>query len=158
MSHKHRHHDSAGRAPAAVPAAPSRPGLFFLLACILIIILSAGVYINVLDGAFILDDNLLIKDNPYVKTWAYVPMFFTKGIGEVVGATSTYYRPLQVLSYTVLYHFWKLNTIPYHALNTIFHVLLGLSVFWMINTVFRDRVLALFATMMYVVHSSRMYE
>lgn len=132
--------------------APGGSALFTLLAAALIVALAAGIYINVLHGKFLLDDNLLIVDNAYIKSWSYLPMFFTKGIGEVVGATSTYYRPLQVLAYTALYHFWRLNTFPYHLLNVIFHVLAGLAVFWMIKTLFKDRILALFATVLYIVH------
>lgn len=155
MSNDHKRHAHTAHAHPAAQAIETKEAKrspFLLLACVLIVILAAGIYLNVVRGAFILDDNLLIKDNAYVKTWAYVPMFFMRGIGEVVGATSTYYRPLQVLAYTILYHFWKLNTIPYHILNIFFHVLLGLSVFWMVQVLFKDRVLALFTTMIYIVH------
>jgi len=42
----------------------------------LIIILGSVVYSNSLDGEFVWDDQYLVKDNVYIKSFSYLPRIF----------------------------------------------------------------------------------
>ena len=71
-----------------------------------LILLAALCYGNSLFNAFVYDDEQQILQNPYVKSWHYLPQIFTTTVWSFVGAagTTNYYRPLMTFTYLVLWH------------------------------------------------------
>ncbi|MGE5280687.1 MAG: hypothetical protein ACM3L6_08105, partial [Deltaproteobacteria bacterium] len=66
---------------------------------VLIIILVAGVvYAPSLSGHFVYDDLILVRDNPYIRSFHHVPEIFSTDIGAGASAAFTFYRPLQMLT------------------------------------------------------------
>lgn len=65
---------------------------------------------------------------------------------------SNYYRPLQMLSYSLDYFFWRLNPIGYHLMNILIHSLNSFLEFLLLYLVFKDKILALFAAVFFCVH------
>ena len=57
-----------------------------LMQIIVIAAVGFAVYANTLNGAFVWDDNHLIKDNVHIRSAAYIPELFTKGIGSGGGS------------------------------------------------------------------------
>jgi tetratricopeptide (TPR) repeat protein len=121
---------------------------FNLLPVFLIVIAGAIVYANSLHGAFIWDDNTLVKDNAYVKSWSRLPELFTKKMGPSYG----FYRPLQMATYTMDYFLWRLNPIGYHLTNIFLHILTALAIWRLITILSCDGLLASLAALLFVVH------
>ncbi|MDP2929160.1 MAG: tetratricopeptide repeat protein [Candidatus Omnitrophota bacterium] len=119
---------------------------------ILIVILTIVVYSNALTGEFLLDDPTFVRDNINIRSLTNLPKFFFVDVGVGGGVSFGYYRPIQMIFYTIIYHFWELNVQPYHLLNILLHVMVVLSVYWMIKTLYGDDILSIFVTSLYSVH------
>jgi tetratricopeptide (TPR) repeat protein len=122
------------------------------LLCLLIIFAGILVYSNAFDGGFIWDDEYLIEKNVFVKDWSNLPKAFTEDFGKGAGKTYGFFRPLQIIAYMVEYSLWGLNVRGYHAVSILAHLLTALSIFWLVNVVFKDKILSLFTALLYVVH------
>ena len=118
----------------------------------LIVILGFAVYGNSLGGKFIWDDEYLIKDNAYIKNFSQLPNLFTKNIAEGAGKKYNLYRPLQMITYMADYSIWRLNPYGYHLVNVFLHILVGLSIYWLVKTLFNDGLLAACSSILFVVH------
>jgi len=118
----------------------------------LIVILGFVVYANSLGGRFVWDDHILIKDNVYIKSFSNIGNIFTEDFGQGSGVRYHFYRPLQVFSYLLEYHLWGLNPAGYHFTNVVLHILVGLCIFWFVILLFGDYVLALLASILFVIH------
>ena len=103
---------------------------------ILLIALGVGVYCNSTEGKLLWDDEYLIKYNTFVKSPSYIPDIFTENIGKGSGRFFGFYRPLQISTYVMDYSFWELDERGYHITSIAFHVLAGLSLFWLLNILF----------------------
>jgi len=127
------------------------PSNNFLPSIALIVLLGLICYFNSFQSPFIWDDYGLVKENKLVQSWNYLPQIFTS---DILGgkANDTFYRPLQMLSYLLDYTFWKENVIGYHLTNTVFHILTGIGVFYLIVTLFNQHLLALLTSLLFVVH------
>jgi tetratricopeptide (TPR) repeat protein len=125
---------------------------FILIYVFLITALGLAVYANSLNGEFLWDDDYLIKQNIYIKNPARISKLFTEQIGAGSGVPSNSYRPLQMLTYMLDYSLWKLNVRGYHLVNMLLHILAALSLFWLINLLFKDRLLALGASLFFIAH------
>jgi Flp pilus assembly protein TadD len=123
-----------------------------IFSVILIAFLGFAVYFNSLNGKFIWDDDHLIKDNIYIKNRVHLPTLFTTHIGAGANIDYSSYRPLQMVTYMLDYAFWKLDVRGYHLTNVILHILAAAAICWMINILFRDKLLALFTSLLFVAH------
>lgn len=121
---------------------------------ILIAALGFMVYANSLGGKFLYDDDKLIRDNVYIKSWSNIAKIFTKDIGSGAGTlyNFNFYRPIQMLLYMMTYSLWKLNTAGYHFANIMLHISVALTVYFFINLLFNNRTIAFFAGVFFVVH------
>ncbi|HPN72734.1 MAG TPA: tetratricopeptide repeat protein [Candidatus Omnitrophota bacterium] len=126
--------------------------LFHALSVITLLVLSLSVYFNSFGGSFILDDHILIAENPLIRDFSSIPKLFFSTIGAGSGSDFTYYRPLQMAAYAVIYNFRQLDARYYHVANMLLHSLMSVSVYWMITTLFGDRLLALFSAALFSLH------
>lgn len=122
------------------------------LSVILIIIFGFISYANSLNGEFIWDDNGLVKDNVYIKSWANLTKIFTKNVEAGVGGKSSFYRPLAVFTYTIDYSLGKLNPRVYHFTSLLLHILVALCVWRLAVILFGRRRPALMAGLLFVIH------
>jgi len=126
---------------------------FMLWASIaLIILLGFAVYANSLTGQFVWDDDHLIKNNVSIRSFTYLPEIFTGHKGVGAGEEWNFYRPFQIFTYMVDYHFWGFNVVGYHLTNIVLHILVALNLYWLLFVLFKDRLLSFFTSMFYVVH------
>ena len=123
-----------------------------LLPLILITVLGFAVYGNAINGAFLWDDQLLIKDNQYIRDYSYLGQIFSSDTEAGAGEQSGFWRPIQIFTYTIEYSLWQLNASGYHLTNIILHILVALSVFWLVNILFDNQRLALFTGLLFVAH------
>ncbi|HNW39512.1 MAG TPA: tetratricopeptide repeat protein [Candidatus Omnitrophota bacterium] len=126
--------------------------VFFLV----FIVLSLFCYSNVLNNAFILDDDFLITSNLYIQDWSLVPKLFKVDIFHFkipdLTASNLYYRPLQSLSYAFDYSFFKFNTWGYHLINILLHGLNSFVLFLLLGLIFKDKILAFLTGVFFCVH------
>lgn len=123
-----------------------------LISISLIIIFGLITYSNSLNNEFVWDDNHLIKDNQFIKDPSNFGKVFLTNIGAGAGIDRIFYRPIQIFSYMIDYTIWKLNPFGYHLTNTFLHILVSLSLFWLINIFFNNKLLSLLTAVLYVVH------
>ena len=118
----------------------------------LIAILGFAIYSETLNGAFIWDDDLLVKSNIYIRKWSYITKIFTKDVGAGSVAEYNFYRPLQIVSYMIDYSLWRLNVIGYHLTNILLHIVAALGIYWLINLLYDDKILSLLTSIFFIAH------
>lgn len=126
--------------------------ILVILSALAIISLGAVVYSNSISGQLLLDDINMIKDNVYVKSLSNIPLVFTKDIDSGAARVSNFYRPLQIFTYMLEYHFSGLDPRGYHITNIILHIAVALLVLWLLWLLFGNGLLAFFAAALFVVH------
>jgi tetratricopeptide (TPR) repeat protein len=121
-------------------------------------LLVAIAYIPTFSGDFILDDNPLIKNNPYVKRAHSLSSY----LGQEDGVTDVrrtagnyhtgYYRPLINLSYWVDYRIWGMEAPGFRATNLLLHLLTCLVLYHLILLFVNDQKAALLAALLFSAH------
>jgi len=119
---------------------------------LLIAVLGFIVYANSLGGDFVWDDNHLIRDNVYIKEWAFLPEIFARRIGSGANIEYFSYRPMQMITYMADYSMWGIDPFGYHLTNVAIHILAAFSVYWMVRTFFGGGLLPLFSAVLFAVH------
>ncbi|UCC94804.1 MAG: tetratricopeptide repeat protein [Candidatus Omnitrophota bacterium] len=119
---------------------------------LLIVILGIGVYINSLKGEFIWDDESLVKNNVYIKSFSYLPEIFTTHLRAGAGKKGGFWRPLQALSYLFNYSLFRLNVTGYHLTNVVLHIGVALMLYWLAMLLFGDRIISFFSSLFFVIH------
>jgi len=81
-------------------------------------IVAAAVFLifgQALAYDFVWDDFLFIVNNESIRSFSNIPSFFTQDAQEL-------YRPLRSVLYTVAWHAFGLNPVPYHIMGLVFHI------------------------------------
>ena len=60
-------------------------------------------YANTLSNAFVYDDVSQILENPYIRSFHYLPKIFGSAVWSFTGSLSRYYRPLMTFGYLLCY-------------------------------------------------------
>src|ERR1700733_66077 len=68
-----------------------------------LILLTLICYGNMVTNSFVYDDQQQILQNPYIKSWKFLPEIFSSTVWSFVGevGATNYYRPLMTLSFLV---------------------------------------------------------
>lgn len=125
---------------------------FHLFALLLIVTLCFAAYSNAFNGEFIWDDNYLIKNNVYIRSFSKLPNYFSKNLMAGAGADTHYWRPMQLITYAVDYKLWGFNPRGYHFSNILLHALAGICFYFFLFYLFKDKILALISSSLFVVH------
>ena len=80
-----------------------------------------GTYFPCLNGERIWDDHYLVEENPFFRSPVFSLEVFRKHLFSE--SLSTYYRPVQNLSYMPDYWLWGDSTTGYHCTNVLVHAL-----------------------------------
>lgn len=108
-----------------------------VLFCVLLIaILGFVSYANSLSGSFLWDDESLV---------------FARSAGTL-GRDYDFYRPFQLFTYKIDRIFWGTSPAGYHLTNIFLHIAAALAVFWLISTLYGDRLLSLLTAALFTVH------
>jgi len=118
----------------------------------LIALIGILVYANVLQGAFVWDDEVLVVKNTYIRDFAHFGNIFTENILGGVRRMSAFYRPLQVLTYALDFSVWKLDPFGYHLGSVLWHVGAAFGVFFFLTALTVSRRAALWTALFFVVH------
>ena len=87
------------------------------------------VYSNVYSNTFLFDDNNLIVRNEWIHHWSSLGSQCLNAITAGANVHGTFYRPLQTILYTIVYHVSGLTPIGYHLLNVTLHAINACLVF-----------------------------
>ena len=115
------------------------------IAVLLIILLSIISYFNIFQNEFVWDDHDFILDNPDIRSFSNIPLFFT---GDVDGL----YRPLRSFHYTFVYSIAGKNEFLYHFNSLFFHMLISILVFFIIYEITNKRSISLIASLIFAAH------
>ena len=115
-------------------------------------------YGNTLKSDFIHDDRAEILLNPYVRDSSNISKIFTTaawafGSEGPYKFSSNYYRPVQYLSYSVLYRFFGPKPFGYHLYKLLSHLFVCYLLFWIAWGWFHDYRSALFGALLFAVHT-----
>jgi protein O-mannosyl-transferase len=125
-----------------------------LLTISLLFLLAAGCYLNTLGNGFVYDDELQILQNPYVKSWHYLPQIFHTTVWSFIGdaGESNYYRPLMTLTFLGLWKVFGESPVGFHLFNILLNALVVASVFYSGRVLLRSHAAAFLAAVVFAVH------
>ena len=114
-----------------------------------IILAGVCVYCFMIDAPFkTLDDNVSIINNTDIQNTANIGMIFTKSFF----GGNHYYRPLVSLSFMAEYYFVGLSPLLYNFNNLLLHLLIAITVYFLIYRIMKDRKSAFFCGLLFAVH------
>jgi Flp pilus assembly protein TadD len=103
--------------------------------CLSLLVLGAGVHLPALEGQLIWDDFNLTRDNPMIRS----PLLILEAFRHYLfpDAHSGHYRPVQTISYAFDYLVWNTDTYGYHLSNIFWHVASGITLYFLLQELFR---------------------
>ena len=120
----------------------------------IILLLTFAVYAQTLTYGFVYDDQNFIVDHPFVKSWHFLPRYFTGDIWQYVypGEPGNYYRPLFLLWLLVHFTLFGLNPLWWHLTSVLAHVVVTLLVYFLARRLTGDRFVGLVAALVFGLH------
>jgi tetratricopeptide (TPR) repeat protein len=120
-----------------------------IVGALAIIILCIIVFSPLINNGFIdMDDSYYVMNNEQIKDLSienFLNYFHTKTAGNI--------HPLTMLSLSIDYHYWGLDSTAYHIHNLILHILNSILVFLLIYKLSQKKLLlALFSALIFAVH------
>jgi protein O-mannosyl-transferase len=120
----------------------------------LLLLVTLVCYANILANSFVYDDSQQILQNPYVKSWHFIPQIFGTTVWSFVGqaGTTNYYRPLMTFTFLVL---WKIfGPIPFgfHLFSLLLQFAVVVMLFYAGKRLFGDIRVAWLAALIFAVH------
>ncbi len=121
---------------------------------IVLFVCAFACYANTLTNAFVYDDDQQILQNPYVKSWHYLPQIFTTNVWSFVGAagSTNYYRPLMTLTYLALWKSFGELPFGFHLFNIFLNALVVVGVYYTGRDLCKDRSVGAVAAFLFAVH------
>lgn len=126
-----------------------KQNLFYVF---LIVLFGILIYANSFDNEFVWDDEDNIYNNAYIQDWKYLPNYFTENVIAGAGKVSNYYRPLVLLTYSVDYKIWKLNTFGYHLTSFLFHIISAILLYYLVLILLNKKVVAFITGLFFAIH------
>ena len=114
----------------------------------LVLIITFAAFSPCLKNGFInWDDDVYVIDNPLIKDLSF------QGIAKIFTTIhSGLYKPLVFLSFSIEYHFFKLDPHIYHLTNIVFHLINSLLVFWLILILSDKPIIAFLVSFLFGIH------
>jgi tetratricopeptide (TPR) repeat protein len=114
-------------------------------------------YAPTFTGGFILDDNALIRNNPYVKELHSLASYLEQEDGIVENESrgdehTGYYRPLVNLTYWIDYKLWGMKPEGFRTTNLFLHILTCFLLFRFVLLLVNNRHAAFWATILFAFH------
>lgn len=126
----------------------------------LIIFFGFLVYANILGNGFVWDDEEQVVNNPYIKSFQFLPQIFTGSTFQTGGAglSGWYYKPLMSLWFMFNWQIFGNNAWGFHLTQLLLHLINGILVFLIFEKLFIDygenraRWTAFFISLIFVIH------
>jgi protein O-mannosyl-transferase len=124
------------------------------LALCLILALVFLAYVDTLWFQFVHDDSFQILGNTWLRSWKYLPRYFTADVWafEHPASRGNFYRPIFLLWFRLQYLVFGLAPWGWHLCTVLCHVGVTLLVYFTAVRLLEDRLAALFATLIFGLH------
>jgi tetratricopeptide (TPR) repeat protein len=124
------------------------------LALALILVLVFLAYLNTLWFQFVHDDQFQIVQNTWLRSWRYLPRYFTGAVWAFMHPTlpGNYYRPLFLLLFRLEYMAFGLRPWAWHLCTVLMQVGVTALVYRLAVRLLRDRLAGLFAAVVFGLH------
>jgi len=124
------------------------------LALALILVGVFLAYLNTLSFQFVHDDRFQIVGNTWLRSWKYLPRYFTADVWAFQHPVfrGVFYRPIFLLWFRLQYLVFGLNPWGWHLCTVLCHVGVTLLVYLTAARLLKDRLAALFATLIFGLH------
>lgn len=119
-----------------------------IISVFIIIALSLVSYINIFKNEFVWDDHVFILDNPDIRSFSNLPLFFLHDVDGL-------YRPLRSFYYTFIYSFAGKNEFLYHVSSLFLHTAISILVFFIIYEIISKNSIAFLAALIFAVNPIR---
>lgn len=120
----HRHCINSQPVPDHSPDQASRTPRFYSRPWLVLLLFAAlgfAIYAPALHGGRVWDDHYLVGENPFFRSPVFTAEVFRHHL--FFESASTYYRPVQNLSYIADYWLWAGEPLGYHCTNVALHAL-----------------------------------
>jgi Tfp pilus assembly protein PilF/predicted membrane-bound dolichyl-phosphate-mannose-protein mannosyltransferase len=121
---------------------------------VLLVLLAALPFLNILGNGFTYDDNTQVLNNPYIRNFRHLGEIFTTTVWSYIGAqgVTNYYRPMMLFGYLLCYQLFGPLAYIFHLVSLVFHALVVLLVFRVAVEIFRNRLAAFVAAGLFALH------
>lgn len=113
-------------------ANPERLKEFSLFHILIIATFAIGLYSNTLKNGFVYDDEFIIINNTFIKSFDNLPLLFDK-IAYFSRAGEMSYRPVVTFTYFIDYAFYGLKPWGYHLTNVLLHAINGALLYFFLS-------------------------
>jgi tetratricopeptide (TPR) repeat protein len=120
----------------------------------LLLLVTFACYSNILANSFAYDDGQQILQNPYVKSWHYLPQIFGTTVWSFVGqaGATNYYRPLMTFSFLLLWQIFGALPFGFHLFSLWLQCAVVVTMFFAGRRLFHDVRIAWLAALLFAVH------
>ncbi len=119
---------------------------------LILLILAAIGYTNVINGPMFFDDEHFIQKNKTIRSLKNIPDIYTSSVTEGAHISGNFYRPNQQLCYALIFYFFKLHPAPYHLLSIVLHLLNAFFVFIILKKLAFSRMAGTIAAIIFLMH------
>jgi tetratricopeptide (TPR) repeat protein len=118
------------------------------------LVLTFLAYVDTLSFQFVHDDEYQILGNVYLRSWSYLPRYFTKDVWAFMHPNypGNFYRPLFLLWLRLNYLLFGLHPWGWHLTTVLAHVGATLLVYRLARRLLGDWVTATFAALVFGLH------
>ena len=119
-----------------------------------LLIILAGViaYHNCLPNEMFWDDDDFIHNNRYIKDFHFWPLWFSQNMVAGAYLVSNYWRPLLLAIFSVEWQWWHNWVYGWHAISVGTHILAAVMLYFLLNRLFSNNLLALLTALIFVAH------
>lgn len=139
---------------ADLPPGDNLSDKMVMVALALILAAIFVAYANTLGFQFVHDDRSQVLGNTWLRSWKYLPRYFTADVWafERPAFRGNFYRPIFLLWYRLQYIAFGLKPWGWHLCTILCHLIVTLLVYFTAVRLIKDKVAALFATLIFGLH------
>jgi hypothetical protein len=122
---------------------------------LILIVIGFLVYFNSLFNGFVWDDEEQIINNEKVHSITNIPQFFqesTFNSGGSISLNGTYYRPLMMTVFSIIYQLFGPRPFFYHLFQLGVHIINALLIFYLFTYLGFSSLLSFFLTTIFLIH------
>lgn len=110
------------------------------------------IYSNTLFNGMFWDDYDSITNNQYIRSWTYLPQYFTDNLTAGSGIRDNYWRPLLLLSFSLDYKIGGLEPFFYHLQNIFWHTTSSILLFILLFRLSKNNLPSLLGALLFAIH------
>ncbi len=89
---------------------------------LLLILITSVIYLRTLTFSFVYDDTSQIAQNPTIRSWSYLPHYFTQHVWGYSEVWTNLYRPIFLINLRIAYALFGLSPVGWHAFAVFVHL------------------------------------